>query len=423
MLNRVRQYVTIPCTDTDVDITDIATIYDHPSFQALAGRAQLGPIVKVYPGARHSRLEHSLGAFHNAKLFLYRLLREGVITEAEKLAIQVYALLHDVGHGPGSHAIESVCRITHKDNGIRIALEMKEVIEALGVPIANLVRLMQKKNPLAQIISDHNLGAEKMDYLRRDAHHCGLKEPNTSILSRNLVYEDGILGINASVIEEAKRLLLDYAIMYRNVYLKLRCLRFSRMFAKMVAALLEKELTEAELWDMTDAELEGRFSLSKHLTINYLYPKYRNAEKPHTVVVVRPDGTQRFELERDQKFVTVVDPALFFTGASTYHEAMLCEIEQRVGDELCIPNWAVIAIPPLEKHRFEPKDIVIFHQNTRLSLQDRDPHAFADIRATYEQYAGLRICVFARNREAAWQKHEELARIVVDVLQKYATNA
>jgi HD superfamily phosphohydrolase len=156
----------------------IAELLDTHVMQRLRRIKQMGFAWLVYPGAEHSRFGHALGAFHIAQRVAARLERE--ISPATALHIKVAALLHDIGHGPFSHAWEHVfAGHDHERWGARIAAEDRElgaILETLepGLP-ATLREFWGKryKPHFARKLVSSQLDVDRLDYLLRDGHYSG----------------------------------------------------------------------------------------------------------------------------------------------------------------------------------------------------------------------------------------------------------
>lgn len=187
----------------DVPLTSrVAEVIDHPMFQRLRRVRQLGPTHLVYPGAVHTRFEHSIGAYGNVRAFVRALLRTPAFadaaTEADILVALAAGLLHDVGHYPFAHSLEALHykgRDTprHEDLAAPIlrgevgaqrgarpladvlswrwGIDPERVIRLLTVPRRELVRPMDR---VLQSIVSGAIDADKMDYLERDSTHLGV---------------------------------------------------------------------------------------------------------------------------------------------------------------------------------------------------------------------------------------------------------
>jgi hypothetical protein len=180
----------------------VLALIDHPAFQRLRTVRQLGPTHLVYPGATHSRFEHSIGVYDTARQYLLSLLRYPEVaeslTEADILCTLIAALLHDVGHYPFAHSLEALHlpgadTPRHEDLGARIIMgrlaalrgerSLASIIEAdFGVDPEEVVAMLTQKPKLharperrlvATIISS-GVDADKADYLERDSLHMGV---------------------------------------------------------------------------------------------------------------------------------------------------------------------------------------------------------------------------------------------------------
>jgi uncharacterized protein len=198
-------------------------LIEHPYFQRLRRIRQLGLTNLVYPGAIHTRFHHALGAMHlmHEAIEVIRLKGHEITTE-EAQGATIAILLHDIGHGPFSHALESsiVHNITHEDlSGVFMDRLNQEFGGELDIAIA-VFRDKYKKKFLHQLVSSQ-LDLDRLDYLRRDSFFTGVSEGIISsdrivkmfnVVNDQLVVEDkGIYSIEKFII--ARRL------MYWQVYL------------------------------------------------------------------------------------------------------------------------------------------------------------------------------------------------------------
>ena len=195
-------------------------LLDTPPVQRLRRIGQLGTVDLVYPSANHTRFEHSLGVYHLADRALDHLGIEG--NQAER--VRSAALLHDIGHCPYSHNIESIIyRHTGKyhdevhdliDTGL-----VAEILAENGLNPDRIADLISGEGELGQLVSGE-LDVDRMDYLVRDAHHTGV--PYGTIDHERLVRElrlvDGELVLDENNVQTAESLLLARALMNPTVY-------------------------------------------------------------------------------------------------------------------------------------------------------------------------------------------------------------
>ncbi|HQG37820.1 MAG TPA: HD domain-containing protein, partial [Chitinophagales bacterium] len=153
-------------------------IIEHPIFQRLRRIQQLGLSSLVYPGATHSRFHHSLGAMHLMSKSLEVLKSKGnTITEAESEAAVLAILMHDLGHGPFSHALEGVLVENIPHENISLLLMEKLSVE-FGEKIEVAIQIFNNTYPkkfLHQLVSGQ-LDMDRMDYLNRDSFYSGVSE-------------------------------------------------------------------------------------------------------------------------------------------------------------------------------------------------------------------------------------------------------
>ncbi len=259
--------VLVPCS-TPVDISQYLPIVDHPLFQKLRGRKQLGINSLVFPGAVHTRFEHALGVLGLTE----RMCRLYHIAGDDKHLLCGYALLHDIGHGPFSHQLEPVIGGSHNQNGIAVLGQMQSALRQCGLSTDALTTLFTGDSPLRSLVSDRNLGSDKLDYLRRDSLHIGFSGmPDIESIITYSCLRNGVWAVEEKFIEDIKRIQKFYSYLHQHGYLNKTALSIQRVFQRAVQEeLKEGRKLPGELWDLTDAELEqwlatGRSSLAKRL--------------------------------------------------------------------------------------------------------------------------------------------------------------
>ncbi|NJE61294.1 HD domain-containing protein [Thermococcus sp. 21S7] len=251
----------------------ILDLVKTPEFQRLRNIRQLGLAYLVYPGANHSRFEHSLGAWHLAK----RLSQEVGLDENESMLLQVGALLHDIGHGPFSHTFESIYKhyvkehdhmhlgrdmvlgkvdITESENGGRIP----EIIEGYDYDftpkdVADLIRGKHEKHYLGHMLHG-DVDVDQLDYLVRDAHYTGVAHGIIDLerLLKVLKIHDGELVVDEKGIEAVEGMMVARSLMYSRVYFH----HTVKIAEGMLTRALEFALEEGYLWDfwrMTDCRV------------------------------------------------------------------------------------------------------------------------------------------------------------------------
>ena len=197
-------------------------IVEHPWFQRLRRIKQLGLTDLVYPGARHTRFHHVLGATHLMSLALDVLSVKGQeISKEEAEAAFLAILMHDIGHGPFSHALENhIIKINHEDLSLHIMRELnKEFDGKLDLAIEIFTNNYHKKF-LHQLVSSQ-LDVDRLDYLRRDSFFTGVSEGIVSsdrIIKMLDVVDDKIV-VEKKGIYSIEKFLIARRLMYWQVYL------------------------------------------------------------------------------------------------------------------------------------------------------------------------------------------------------------
>ena len=201
-------------------------LYDivcHPIFQRLTRIKQLGLSSAVYPGAQHTRFQHSLGAFHLMSEAITSLTAKGnFIFDSEAEAVQAAILLHDVGHGPFSHVLEDtiVSGISHEEISLLLMERMnKEMKGQLSLAI-QIFKDEYPKRFLHQLVSGQ-LDMDRLDYLRRDSFYTGVSEGNigSARIIKMLNVKDDHLVVESKGIYSIENFLTSRRLMYWQVYL------------------------------------------------------------------------------------------------------------------------------------------------------------------------------------------------------------
>ena len=198
-------------------------IVQHPFFQRLNRINQLGLASVVYPGARHTRFQHSLGAFHLMSEAIKSLTEKGVyIFDSEAEAVQAAILMHDIGHGPFSHVLENtlIHGISHEDISLMM---MEQINRDLKEQLNLAISIFKDEYPnkiFHQLISSQ-LDMDRLDYLRRDSFYTGVTEGNigSARIIKMLNVADDKLVVDSKGIYSIENYLTTRRLMYWQVYL------------------------------------------------------------------------------------------------------------------------------------------------------------------------------------------------------------
>jgi HD superfamily phosphohydrolase len=198
-------------------------IIEHPYFQRLRRIKQLGLTAYVYPGALHTRFHHALGAMHLMITCIDTLRSKGTeITTEEAEGAIIAILLHDIGHGPFSHALESaiVKDVHHEEISLHFMHRLNEEFKGKLSLAIQIFQNKYHKNFLHQLVSSQ-LDMDRLDYLKRDSFFTGVSEGiinSDRIISMLRVHND-TLAVEAKGIYSIEKFIIARRLMYWQVYL------------------------------------------------------------------------------------------------------------------------------------------------------------------------------------------------------------
>ncbi len=221
-----------------IDDELIYQIIAHPYYQRLRRINQMAMAYLVYPGAVHTRLHHSLGAYHLMYSALNELKNKGVeITPAEDQAAKIAILLHDVGHGPFSHALEHVLieGMHHETISLKIMEALNKQLDGKLQLAIDIFTGNYSKKFLHQLITGQ-LDVDRMDYLTRDSFFSGVNEGVIAydrILKMLTVYQ-GELMVEEKGIYSIEKFLVARRLMYWQVYLHKTVLCAEQMLKRII---------------------------------------------------------------------------------------------------------------------------------------------------------------------------------------------
>jgi HD superfamily phosphohydrolase len=201
-------------------------LYDvvtHPILQRLTRIKQLGLSSFVYPGAQHTRFQHSLGAFYLMSEAINTLRQKGnFIFDSEAEAVQAAILMHDIGHGPFSHVLEHtlVKGINHEEISLMLMERMNQEMKGQLTLAIQIFKDEYPKKFLHQLISSQ-LDMDRLDYLRRDSFYTGVTEGNigSARIIKMLNVKDDHLVVDSKGIYSIENYLMARRLMYWQVYL------------------------------------------------------------------------------------------------------------------------------------------------------------------------------------------------------------
>jgi HD superfamily phosphohydrolase len=221
-----------------IDDELIFSIIAHPYYQRLRRIHQMAMAHLVYPGAVHTRLHHSLGAYHLMGNALYELKRKGnEITEQEEQGAKIAILLHDIGHGPFSHALENVLieGMHHEAISLLLIQELNKQYNGQLQMAIDIFTNNYHKKFLHQLISGQ-LDVDRMDYLTRDSFFSGVVEGTIGYdrIIKMLTIHNGELMVEEKGIYSIEKFLVSRRLMYWQVYLHKTVLCAEQMLKRII---------------------------------------------------------------------------------------------------------------------------------------------------------------------------------------------
>ena len=230
----------------------IFDIIEHPWFQRLRNIKQLGLTSFVYPGANHCRFQHCLGALHLMDTALQTLKSKDVkISRSEEEATMLAILLHDIGHGPFSHALEAsiIAGITHEDLSLLLMQKLNETFDGrLDLAIEIFTGSYSRKF-LHELIAGQ-MDMDRLDYLRRDSFFTGVIEGSVGSdrIIRMLNVVNDILVMDEKGIYSLEKFLIARRLMYWQVYMHKTVLSSESLLVKVLKRAKELALQGIDLF-------------------------------------------------------------------------------------------------------------------------------------------------------------------------------
>jgi len=222
-------------------------LIEHRYFQRLRYIKQLGMTHLVYPGALHTRFHHAIGAMHLMGMAIEVLRNKGyAISREEEEAVIIAILLHDIGHGPFSHALEEVIveDISHEDISAMLMSRLNDEFNGQLTMAIDIFNGTYPREFLHQLVSSQ-LDMDRMDYLNRDSFFTGVSEGviSSDRIIKMLNVKDDHIVIEEKGIYSVEKFLIARRLMYWQVYLHKTVIAAEQMLKKILLRARELALT------------------------------------------------------------------------------------------------------------------------------------------------------------------------------------
>ena len=263
-------------------------IMDMPQFQRLRRIKQLGLISLIYPGANHTRFEHSIGTMNLGS----KLATELELSNDEIELIRVSALLHDIGHGPFSHVSEGVLSVPHEEltKYVITKTSMRDLLEE-KFNVNDIVDIVNGKGYLGPIVSGE-LDVDRMDYLLRDSHNTGVAYGviDYERIISNLKLEDGLI-LNIKGVQAAEGALVSRYFMYPSVYQHHTTRIVNSMFRRSLRKIIDDDIIhEKDIYKYDDNDIVSIFRNCDNKYANDIMNRLDNRKLLKRVKTIRLDN-------------------------------------------------------------------------------------------------------------------------------------
>ena len=341
-------------------------IIDSPPFQRLRRIKQLAMADLVYPGALHTRFEHSLGTLHAAASIMTRLPNTNTLSEEDERIVRIAALLHDIGHGPFSHVseylLEQWATVGQDSSGPREKIHERVTVDIISnepsisgllseeqrEAVCGMIRGSQRRDARRDIVSS-DLDADKIDYLSRDAYYTGVKY---GVFDLDKVYESFIIDERGgesflSITEEGlfavEQLILAKHHMTQQVYAHRVRVITDFMIVRGLELAIEDGLDEIkELFSYDGTREFIGYYITYH--DNRVFDVLMNCSQTRPKLIFRRLWERRLfkEIVRLPLTERYVDDAILLRDLMTLTSATIKKVEESIAQRLKCEPWEVI---------------------------------------------------------------------------------
>lgn len=356
-------------------------IMDMPQFQRLRRIKQLGLISLIYPGATHTRFEHSIGTMNLGS----KLAEELELEKEEIELIRTSALLHDIGHGPFSHVSEGVLSVPHEELTKHVITKtpMRDLLEE-KFNVNEIADIINGKGYLGPIVSGE-LDVDRMDYLLRDSHNTGVAYGiiDYERIISNLKLEDGLI-LDIKGVQAAEGALVSRYFMYPSVYQHHTTRIVNSMFRRALKRIIdEKIINEKDIYKYDDADIIGIFRHCDNEFANDIMHKLDTRQIMKRVKTIRlnnfkyPEKMYRIEADELRKVEEEIaedydlDKDYVYINIAEYPRFDEMKTQVNLDGKLYPLTEISNIIRALSKARFNIPDISVYVEDSKKSLFEK----------------------------------------------------
>lgn len=344
-------------------------VLDYPQLQRLRRVKQLGFISLIYPGANHSRFEHSIGTMHLAS----KLADQLELSKDDKDLVRIAGLLHDAGHGPFSHVSEAVLGVNHEEI-TAFVIEKTSIHDKLSEKFdtKEIIDIINGEGKLGPIISG-DLDMDRMDYLIRDSHYTGVAYGviDTERIISNLKLERELI-LDIKGVQAAESALTARYLMYPSVYQHHTTRIINAMFRRCLRDLINQDsLNPKDMYKYDDADMISICRHSEGLS-REMMEKIDNRnllkrakvlpvnlfEEPEKIFKIEKEDLLKAEEEISEDFNLNRDYTILNIAEYPRFEEMKTLVE--FGDKLYHLSEISSIVDALNNARFNSSDLCLF---------------------------------------------------------------
>ena len=344
-------------------------VLDYPQLQRLRRVKQLGFISLIYPGANHSRFEHSIGTMHLAS----KLADQLELSKDDKDLVRIAGLLHDAGHGPFSHVSEAVLGVNHEEI-TAFVIEKTSIHDKLSEKFdtKEIIDIINGEGKLGPIISG-DLDMDRMDYLIRDSHYTGVAYGviDTERIISNLKLERELI-LDIKGVQAAESALTARYLMYPSVYQHHTTRIINAMFRRCLRDLINQDnLDPKDMYKYDDSDMISMCRHSEGLS-REMMEKIDNRnilkrakvmpanlfEEPEKIFKIEKEDLLKAEEEISEDFNLNRDYTILNIAEYPRFEEMKTLVE--FGDKLYHLSEISSIVDALNNARFNSSDLCLF---------------------------------------------------------------